>query len=70
MNGIKERYSDKEVYWETMAAIGAATGSGELIEYAQKYKGGRLNMCTALENLKQEGIQERRLEGMILAYRE
>lgn len=55
---LKERYGEKEIYWETMAAIGAATGSGELIEYAQKHKGGRLNMCTALENLKQEGKEE------------
>lgn len=66
LDSMKDRYSTKEIYWETMAAIGAATGSGELIEYAHNHKGGRLNMCTALENLKQEG----RLEGMISAYRE
>lgn len=82
LNRLKEKYSDKEIYWETMAAIGAATGSVELIKYAQGHKGGRLNMCTALENLKQEGMQEGmqkgmqkgiikgRLEGMITAYRE
>lgn len=60
---LKEQFAKKEIYWETMAAIGAATGSGELIEYAQNHKGGRLNMCTALENLKQEGRQEGRKEG-------
>lgn len=75
---LKEQFAKKEIYWETMAAIGAATGSGELVEYAQNHKGGRLNMCTALENLKQEGRQEGRqegleegiLKGMITAYRE
>lgn len=83
---FRERFGDKEIYWETMAAVGAATGSGELIEYAQRHKGGRLNMCTALENLKQEGrlegmeegiekgiergIEKGKLVGMVIAYRE
>lgn len=57
-----------------MVAIGAATGSGALTEYAYEHKGGRLDMCTALENLKQEGIQEGQQQGMIIgmttAYRE
>lgn len=70
LDSFKEKFSEKEIYWETMAAIGAATGSGELVEYAQEHKGGRLNMCTALENLKQEGRLEGRQEGMIIAYRE
>lgn len=78
LSKLKESFGDKEIYWETMAALGAATGSVELIKYAQRHKGGRLNMCTALENLKQEGIQEGmqkgiekgRLEGMVTAYRE
>jgi len=55
---FNDQFSEKEVYWETMAAIGAATGSGELIEYAQQNKGGYINMCTALENFKKENIQE------------
>lgn len=71
---LREKFSEKEIDWETMAALGAATGSGELIEYAQNHKGGRLNMCTALENLKQEGrqegIEEGMIRGMITAYRE
>lgn len=49
-----------DIYWETLAAIGAATGSEELVVYAQEHKGGRVNMCTALENLKQEGRKEGR----------
>ncbi len=58
MNKFKDRYSDKEVYWETMAAVGAATGSNKLIEYSQQNKGGYLNMCTALENFEKESIQK------------
>lgn len=42
----------------------------ELVEYAQEHKGGRLNMCTALENLKQAGENAGILKGMIAAYRE
>lgn len=61
---FKKKYADKEVYWETLAAIGAAAGSPELIRYARGQEGGRINMCTALENLKKEGIQEGIQEGM------
>ncbi len=67
-------FSDKEIYWETMAAIGAATGSKELIGYARINKGGCVNMCRALDNLKlegiQEGLQEGMKRGMIDAYRD
>lgn len=74
LEDFKKKYPGKEIWWETLAAIGAATGSEELIEYAQEHKGGRLNMCTALENLKQEGRQEGILlgqqKGMVIAYRE
>lgn len=48
-----------EIYWETLAAIGAATSSMELVEYV-----------SALENLKQNGIQEGMAKGMIIAYHE
>lgn len=70
LDTFKEKYPDMEIYWETLAAIGVATGSMELVEYAQEHEGGRLNMCTALENLKQNGIQEGMAKGMITAYRE
>lgn len=53
-----EFLSGRDIDWETMAAIGAATGSAKLVDYALERKGGRLNMCTALENLVQEGVQE------------
>lgn len=58
INKFKEKYPDWDIYWETAAALGAVTGTTELIEYALSNKGGRIHMCTALENLKQEGIQE------------
>lgn len=70
LENFKKKYPGKKIWWETLAAIGAATGSEELIEYAQEHKGGRLNMCTALENLKQEGRQEGMIKGMVVAYRE
>jgi hypothetical protein len=72
LNSLKEKFWEKEIYWETMAAVGAATGSEKLVEYAQEREGGRLNMCTALDNLmqekklegKREGIQEGKREGI------
>lgn len=70
LNVFREKYPDFEIYWETLAAIGAATGTTELIEYAYHNKGGRLRMCTALENLKQEGILEGRQEGILEAIQE
>lgn len=78
INRLKERFSGRDIDWETMAAIGAATGSAKLVDYALEHKGGRLNMCTALENLVQEGkqegiqegIQEGMLKGMVVVYRE
>jgi hypothetical protein len=57
---FKAKYENREVYWETAAAIGAATGSAKLVSYAGKHKGGDLNMCTALKNLELEG--EKRAE--------
>lgn len=53
---FKEKYPDLTMYWETLAAIGAITGSMDLIEYAHEHKeGGELHMWTALENFKKEG---------------
>jgi hypothetical protein len=53
-----DAFEEKDIYWETMAAIGAATGSSGLANYATKNKGGNLNMCTALENLEKEAAKE------------
>ena len=65
---FRKKYAEMEIYWETLAALGAATGTEKLVELAFENEGGRLNMCTALENLKEEGrlegIEEGRLEGI------
>lgn len=48
--------------------IGAITESQELINQAleiEKRMGGQMNMCTALEELKKEGIQEGEIKGTI-----
>lgn len=74
INHFKTKYPDLDVYWETLAALGAATGTMELVTYALENEGGNVRMCTALENLKKEGIQEGiqkgEIIGMIKAYRE
>lgn len=62
---IKEKHSDSEVYWETLAAIGAATGTTELANYALQHEGGTINMCIALEHLKQEGHLAGLQEGIL-----
>ena len=48
--------------------IGAITESQELINQVlgnEKRTGGQMNMCTALEELKKEGIQEGEIKGTI-----
>ena len=59
INQFKEKYPNLMVYWETLVAIGAATNSTKLIEYAQEEK-GVINMCTALDNLVKQGREEER----------
>jgi hypothetical protein len=61
---LKQMYPNNDIYWQTMAAIGAATGSKELISYAYENEGRYLNMCTALENLKSESKAEGKVEGI------
>lgn len=51
------------VHWETAAAVGSATGTTKLIKYAMNHKGERLNMCTALQGLIDEGLNTGRKEG-------
>lgn len=62
---FKEQYPNLDVYWETLAALGAATGTREFVDYALENEGGRINMCTALENLKEEGIEEGKIRGAV-----
>ena len=73
---IEKVYQDKEFSSELGVVIGAITDSQELVKQALERKGGRMNMCTALEELKKEseirgenkGRIEGRTEGRILAY--
>lgn len=48
--------------------------SKEIINHALERKGGRMNMCTALEELKKEGIREGiregEVKGIVKTYRE
>lgn len=55
---ISEVYKDQEIASEIGLVIGAITESQEIISQALERKGGRMNMCRALEELKQEGIAE------------
>lgn len=64
LKNFREKYPDFDVYWETLAALGAATGTRELVDYALENEGGRIHMCTALESLKKEGIQAGIQEGI------
>lgn len=55
---IEDIYREREIDSELGLVIGAITESKELINHALKRKGGRMNMCTALEELKREGIEQ------------
>lgn len=52
---FEERHPGMQVYWETLAAVGAATGTTSLISLAFKHKGDDIRMCTALQGLIDEG---------------
>ena len=61
---IEEIYREQDIDSELGIVIGSITDSRELVNLALKRKGGRMNMCTALEELKREGIQEGMQQGM------
>ncbi|MDY3919981.1 MAG: hypothetical protein SOZ59_13450 [Candidatus Limivivens sp.] len=52
---IEDIYREQEIDSELGLVIGTITESKELINHALERKGGRMNMCTALEELKNEG---------------
>lgn len=58
---IYEMYGDRDVDAELIAMIGMITDSAELIRQGEKRE--VRNMCTALEELKNEGRLEGRQEG-------
>lgn len=58
INEFEKRHPGMDVYWETLAAVGAATGTTSLIRLAFKHKGDDIRMCTALQGLIDEGRNE------------
>ena len=58
-------YREQEIDARLGIVIGSITDSRDLINHALKKKGGRMNMCTALEELKREGVREGISEGML-----
>ena len=63
ISDFENRHPGMTVYWETLAAVGAVTGTKSLTNYALKHRGGRLNMCTALQGLVDQGHKEGLVEG-------
>lgn len=61
-DGIRERYRDKRISSKALSLIGQMAGSTELIEMGKSME--VTNMCTALERLKAEGIEQGMEQGM------
>ena len=63
---VKEMFGERNISSDVGAMIGVMTDSNQIIEQAYKSEGG-MNMCTALEKLKEsgraEGLEEGRTEG-------
>ena len=62
---IEEVYKDHDISASLGLVIGAITESQKLIDHALKLeqRGGQINMCNALEELRREGVEEGRQEG-------
>ena len=59
---IKEQYKDRDIKSELLTMIGKITDSKEMIKQGLEREVD-VNMCKALEKLKNEGREEGRLEG-------
>ena len=62
---IEEVYGTREISTELGLAVGAAAESEKLMKHALEEKGGRMNMCTALQELEDTGRREGRIEGIV-----
>lgn len=64
---INTLYKDREFSTELGVVIGAITESQKLIDHALKSekRGGQINMCSALEELVNEGMEKGRQEGKL-----
>lgn len=62
---IKKTYENRTISTEAAMAIRCITGSESLIQYAEKSgeEEESMKMCKALEELKEQGKSEGRLEG-------
>lgn len=69
---INTVYKNRNITSELGIVIGAITQSQKLIDHAleSERKGGQVNMCTALEELMNEGKLEGRREGILEGRRE
>jgi len=56
-DGIKNLYKDRDVKAELAAVIGKITNSSYIMEQAMDGREA-VNMCTALENLRKQGIEQ------------
>ena len=61
-DGVRERYRDKRISSEALSLIGQMAGSTELMEMGKSME--VTNMCTALERLKAEGVEQGIEQGM------
>lgn len=63
---INKKYKKHPVSTELGMVIGAITESQKLIDHAleSEKRGGSMNMCTALEELRSDGIQEGMQKGI------
>ena len=69
---INMLYRDRNISSELGIVISAITQSQKLIDHAleSEQRGGPFNMCTALEELRNEGVLEGRREGRLEGRRE
>lgn len=58
MEGFLKRHPDMKVYWETLAAVGAVTGSPALVDLALESKGDEVVMWKSIEGLMERGYKE------------
>jgi len=63
---INTLYKNQEISAELGVVIGAITESQKLIDHAlqSERRGGQINMCSALEELVNEGVERGRQEGI------
>ncbi|MBS6736279.1 MAG: sigma-70 family RNA polymerase sigma factor [Clostridiales bacterium] len=64
---MSEVYGDKEIDAELGVVIGTITESQGIVSQALESRGGRMNMCTALEELERKGMEKGMKTGKILA---